>query len=129
MYLASTDTSYPASIFFFPAATAAVSSSLGWPVSTDSFSNTPRISYRTASLSDKLFYLQAVIITYFSATKLENFSFELVSFSRWGMQNAESLDRWGGKTKDRLISYFLSNTSAKKYYNRIVYVKSIASQV
>jgi len=28
----------------------------------------------------------------------------------------------------RLISYFLSNTSAKNYRNRIVYVKTIASQ-
>jgi len=28
----------------------------------------------------------------------------------------------------RLISYFLSNTSAKIYRNRIVYVKTIASQ-
>jgi len=27
--------------------------------------------------------------------------------------NAETLKRWGGKTKHRLISYFLSNTSAK----------------
>jgi len=42
--------------------------------------------------------------------------------------NAEALERWGGKTKHRLISYFLSNTSAKNYHNQIVYVKSIASQ-
>jgi len=42
--------------------------------------------------------------------------------------NAEALERWGGKTKHRLISYFLSNTSAKNYRNRIVYVKSTASQ-
>jgi len=27
--------------------------------------------------------------------------------------NAEALDRWGGNTKHRLISYVLSNTSAK----------------
>jgi len=27
--------------------------------------------------------------------------------------NAEALDRWGGKTKHHLISYFLSNNSAK----------------
>jgi len=42
--------------------------------------------------------------------------------------NAEALDRWGGKTKHCLISYFLSNTSAKNYHNGIVYVKIIASQ-
>jgi len=43
--------------------------------------------------------------------------------------NAAALDRWGGKTKHHcLISYFLSNTSAKNYHNRIVYVKIIASQ-
>jgi len=41
---------------------------------------------------------------------------------------AEALDRWDGKTKHHLISYFLSNTSAKNYHNRIVYVKIIASQ-
>jgi len=29
--------------------------------------------------------------------------------------NAEALDRWRGKTKHRLISYFLRNTSAKKF--------------
>jgi len=34
----------------------------------------------------------------------------------------------GGKTKHRLISYFLGSTSAKKYRNRIVYVKIIARQ-
>ena len=34
--------------------------------------------------------------------------------------NAETLDRRGGKTKHRLISYFLRNTSAKSYRNRIV---------
>jgi len=39
--------------------------------------------------------------------------------------NAEALERWGGKTKHHLISYLLSNTSAKKYCNRIVYVKTI----
>jgi len=43
--------------------------------------------------------------------------------------NAEALDRWGGKAKHRLISYLLSNTSAKNYRNRIVYVKIIASQM
>ena len=42
--------------------------------------------------------------------------------------NAEASDRWGGKTKHRLISYFLSNNSAKIYHNRMVYVKIITSQ-
>ena len=42
--------------------------------------------------------------------------------------NAEALDRSGGKTKHRLISRFLNNTSAKNYRNRIVYVKIIASR-
>jgi len=43
--------------------------------------------------------------------------------------NAEALDfRWDWKTKHRLISYFLSNTFAKNYRNRIVYVKITASQ-
>jgi len=42
--------------------------------------------------------------------------------------NAEAPDRWGGKTKHRLISYFLSNTSAKNYRNWIVRIKVIASQ-
>jgi len=32
------------------------------------------------------------------------------------------------KTKHSLISYFLSNTSAKNYHNRIMYVKVVASQ-
>ena len=41
--------------------------------------------------------------------------------------NAEALDRWGGKTEHRLISYFLSNTSAKNYRNQIVYVKLSSS--
>jgi len=41
--------------------------------------------------------------------------------------NAKTLDRWGGKTKHHLIFYFLRNTSAKNYHNRIVYV-NIASQ-
>ena len=41
--------------------------------------------------------------------------------------NVEAPDKCGGKTKHRLISYFLSNTSAKNYHNRIVYVKIIAS--
>jgi len=43
--------------------------------------------------------------------------------------NAEALDRWGGKTKHHLISCFLSNTSAKNYRNRIVYVKLITSKM
>jgi len=43
--------------------------------------------------------------------------------------NAEVLDRWGGETKHHLISYFLSNTSAKNYRSRIVHVKIIASQM
>ena len=43
--------------------------------------------------------------------------------------NAEVLYRWGGKTNHCLISYFLSNISAKNYRNRIVYVKIIASQM
>jgi len=42
--------------------------------------------------------------------------------------SAEALDRWGRKTKHRLISYFLSNTSAKHCRNQIEYVKIIASQ-
>jgi len=42
--------------------------------------------------------------------------------------SAEPLDRWGGKTKHHLISYFLSNIFAKNYCNQIVYVKIIASQ-
>ena len=42
--------------------------------------------------------------------------------------NDEALDRWGGKAKHHLISYFLSNTSATNYRNRVVYVKIIASQ-
>jgi len=42
--------------------------------------------------------------------------------------NAETLDRRGGKAKYRLISYFLTNTSAKNYRNRIVYIKIIVSQ-
>jgi len=42
--------------------------------------------------------------------------------------NAEALDRWGRKAKHRLISYFLSNSSAKNDRNLIVYVKIIASE-
>ena len=42
--------------------------------------------------------------------------------------SAEPLDRRGGKTKHRLISYFLSDTFAKNCRNRIVHVKIIASQ-
>jgi len=44
------------------------------------------------------------------------------------VQIAEALDRRGGKTKHRLISYFRSNTSAKNYRNWIMYVKIIASR-
>jgi len=40
--------------------------------------------------------------------------------------NAEALDRGGGKTK--LISYLISNTSAKNYPNRLMDIKIIASQ-
>ena len=43
--------------------------------------------------------------------------------------NAVALERWGGKTKRRLISYFLSNISAKNYRNRNVCVTTIASQM
>jgi len=32
--------------------------------------------------------------------------------------NAEALERWSGKTKHYLISYFFCNTSAKNYRNR-----------
>jgi len=39
-----------------------------------------------------------------------------------------SLARKYGKTKHHLIFYFLSNTCAKDYRNRMVYVKNIASQ-
>jgi len=43
--------------------------------------------------------------------------------------NAETLDRWDGKTMQRLIFfYFLSKTSAENYRNRIVHVKIIRSQ-
>jgi len=42
--------------------------------------------------------------------------------------NAQALERWVGKTKHCLISYFLSNISAKNYRNRTVYVKTTASQ-
>jgi len=42
--------------------------------------------------------------------------------------SAEALERWVGKTKHHLISYFLRNTSAKNYRNQIVYVKTTASQ-
>jgi len=42
--------------------------------------------------------------------------------------NAEALERWGGKTKHCLTSYFLRNTSAKNYRNWIVWVKIITSQ-
>jgi len=43
--------------------------------------------------------------------------------------NAEAPNRQGGKTRHRLISYFFSNTSAKNYRNRIVYVKIIVWDV
>jgi len=42
--------------------------------------------------------------------------------------NGEAVDRWRGKTKHRLISYFLIIISAKNYHNRIMYVKMTASQ-
>ena len=42
--------------------------------------------------------------------------------------SAEPLDRWCRKTNHRLISYFLSNTSAKNYLNRIMYDNIITSQ-
>ena len=41
--------------------------------------------------------------------------------------NEEALDGWGQKTKHRLISYFLSNTSAKNYRIWFVCVKIMAS--
>jgi len=40
-------------------------------------------------------------------------------------RNAEAVNRWGGKTKDRLISYFISNTSAENYRNRVVICKFV----
>ena len=44
-------------------------------------------------------------------------------------RKAEALDRWGGKTKHRPISYFLTNnTPAKNHRNRVAYVKIIAGQ-
>jgi len=39
--------------------------------------------------------------------------------------NAKALDGWCAKTKHRLISCFLINSSAKNYRNRIVYIKII----
>jgi len=42
--------------------------------------------------------------------------------------NADALDRRGGKKKHHLISWFLSNTSANNYRNRIAYVRIITSQ-
>jgi len=42
--------------------------------------------------------------------------------------NAEALDKWGGKTKHRMIPYFLRKISAKNYRNQIVYAKIIASR-
>jgi len=56
------------------------------------------------------------------------FTSALSSGFRLSQGNAEALHRRGGKTKHRLISYFLSNTSPKNYHNRIVCVKIIVSQ-
>jgi len=42
--------------------------------------------------------------------------------------NTEALDKWGWKRKHHLISYFLSNTSAQKYCNQIMYVKITATK-
>jgi len=42
--------------------------------------------------------------------------------------SAEAQVRWSGKMKYILIAYFLGNTRAKNYHNRMVYVKIIASQ-
>jgi len=42
--------------------------------------------------------------------------------------SAEALHRWDGKTIHHLISYCLSNTSAKNFLHRIVYVKITAGQ-
>jgi len=61
-------------------------------------------------------------------TSAQSSGFPLSSGFPISQGNAEALDRWGGKTKYRLISYFLSSTSAKNYRNWIVYVKTIASQ-
>jgi len=44
------------------------------------------------------------------------------------LQGNAALERWHEKTKHHLISYFLSNTSAKKYHNRIMCVNIIVSQ-
>ena len=43
-------------------------------------------------------------------------------------RNAEALERWGGKTKHRLICFFLGNMYAKNYRSHNVCVKIIASQ-
>jgi len=42
--------------------------------------------------------------------------------------SAEALVRWGGKTKNHLAVYFLSNISANNYQNRSMFVEVIASQ-
>jgi len=43
--------------------------------------------------------------------------------------NAEALKKWGGKTKHRMISYFLSNTYAKNYRRLIGLCMSRREQV
>jgi len=52
----------------------------------------------------------------------------MLAFLSLSQCNAKVLDTWGGKAKYCLISYFLSNISAKYYRNRIVYINIIASQ-
>ena len=42
--------------------------------------------------------------------------------------SAEALDGWGGKVKYLLIAYILSNTCAKNYQHRFMYVTVIARQ-
>ena len=53
---------------------------------------------------------------------------EAVSVFAVSQGSAEPLDRWCWKTNHRLISYFLSNTSAENYLNRIMYDNIITSQ-
>jgi len=53
---------------------------------------------------------------------------DAVSVFAFLQASAEPLDRWCRKTNHRLISYFLSNTSAKNYRNRITYDNIITSQ-
>ena len=48
----------------------------------------------------------------------------LSSMSSLSQGNDEAQHMWGGKTKHRLIAYFLSKHFRKNYCNRIVYVKS-----